>query len=268
MNDHNNTILQIHNVSVSFGKRMIFDSVNLAVPERSIIALTGKSGSGKSTLLGIMSGLLKPHQGEVLFSNENIFKWSDWKRSRFRNREIGFVFQFFNLLPDKSAYQNILYPSSLNVLSRRNTSGADYLVDQLGLQQIKNQYPSTLSGGELQRVAIARAIINRPRLVLADEPTGNLDDETASDIIKLFFDIREQYGISFIIVTHDNEIVNHADYHYHLENGVLSRVNQKKTGAPKKTKEKTTAQKTKSSSSKKAADTGKSKTKKPDQSLN
>jgi lipoprotein-releasing system ATP-binding protein len=213
--------MSIEKVSVLFGEREILQDVSLTVPERSIMTITGKSGSGKSTLLGVMSGLLKPQQGRVLFNNEDIFKWFDFKRSRFRNRHIGFVFQFFNLLPDMTAYQNILYPSTLNVFSRDRREEAEYLIEHMGLQTIRNQLPATLSGGELQRVAIARSIINKPDIVLADEPTGNLDDATASGIVDLFFEIKERYGISFVIVTHDRRIVDRADCHYHIEKGQL-----------------------------------------------
>ncbi len=230
--------MKIENVSAFFGKRRILSDVSLSVPQKSIMALTGKSGSGKSTLLGIMSGLLKPQQGRVLYGDEDIFKWLDFKRSRFRNSHIGFIFQFFNLLPDMTAYQNILYPSTMKIFSKDRRDEAEYLIQHLGLQTIRNQYPSTLSGGELQRVAIARAIINKPRIVLADEPTGNLDETTAAGIVDLFFEISEQYNISFVIVTHDSRIVNRADSHYHIEGGSLIRVEKAKAAQAQKTPEK------------------------------
>ncbi|HOW81123.1 MAG TPA: ABC transporter ATP-binding protein [Spirochaetota bacterium] len=226
-NHGTNAILKIEGVSAGFGKREILSDVSLSVMPARIMAITGKSGSGKSTLLGILSGLLEPQSGRVLYNDDDILKWFDFKRSRFRNRHIGFIFQFFNLLPDMTAYQNILYPSALNVFSKDRRGDAEYLIRQMGLETIRNQYPSTLSGGELQRVAIARAIINKPKIVLADEPTGNLDEATANGIIDLFFEIKERYGISFVIVTHDHRIVERADVHYHLEDGRLSLISGK-----------------------------------------
>lgn len=237
-NINNQDLLLINNVSTGFGKRTILSHVNLRVPRNTVTAITGRSGSGKSTLLGVMSGLLKPDDGEVLFTGKNIFSWSDLKRSRYRNREIGFIFQFFNLIPDLTAYQNIIYPSSLNLFKRVNHDDARYLINYLGIETIRNQLPSTLSGGELQRVAIARSIINRPRIILADEPTGNLDDSTAADIVNLFFDIKNKYGISFVIVTHDKRIVERADIHYHLEGSRLALIKDTSERTAKKTSSK------------------------------
>jgi lipoprotein-releasing system ATP-binding protein len=205
-----------------FGKRHILNDVSIEVKPGQIIAITGKSGTGKTTLLGIVSGLLKPGKGRVSFQNRNIFRWTDFTRSRFRNRKIGFVFQFFNLLPDMTCYQNIVYPALLNPFSRSVRKRADELISFLGLSEIRNQYPATLSGGERQRVAIARAIINHPAMILADEPTGNLDDLSALDIISLFKRLREEQNIAFVIVTHDSRIVGIADRHYHLSGGVLN----------------------------------------------
>lgn len=214
-------MLSLHNISMSFNERKILENINMTVEEGSINIIMGKSGSGKSTLLGIMSGLLKPTSGEVLYLGKNIYRWGDFRRSRFRNKTIGFVFQFFNLLPDLTAYQNILYPTIINPFGKNRRKDIDYLVEYLGLGSIINQYPRTLSGGELQRVAIARAIINKPKIVLADEPTGNLDDETADQIISLFKDIRDKEGIAFVVVTHETRFLNSADTYYRIENGLL-----------------------------------------------
>jgi ABC-type lipoprotein export system ATPase subunit len=160
----------------------------------------------------------------VIFKGQDIFRWGDYKRSRYRNREVGFVFQFFNLLPDMSSYQNIIYPAILNRSAKNIRREVDYLVEYLQLHNIIHQYPATLSGGERQRVAIARAIINNPALILADEPTGNLDDDTAQDIITLFETLRDKRGISVIVVTHNARIVSDSDFHYHLDNMRLNRV--------------------------------------------
>lgn len=222
-------MLVVDNVSMSFNKRKILDGIGYEIKERTINVITGKSGSGKSTLLGIMSGLLKPEKGHILFNGKDIYRMFDFQRSRFRNRKIGFVFQFFNLLPDFTAYQNIIFPAVINPFSRNIREEADRLVEYLGIGDIKGQYPQTLSGGELQRVAIARSIINRPKLLLADEPTGNLDEKTADQIIKLFQEIRESHGISMVIVTHDRRFNSIADAHYHLENGRLYAVDDKQS---------------------------------------
>ncbi len=216
-------MLVVDNVCMSFKGRKILENINFTVPENSINVIMGKSGSGKSTLLGIMSGLLKPTKGRVLYLGKDIYRWGDFRRSHFRNKSIGFVFQFFNLLPDLTAYQNILYPAALNPFSRNKRKEVDYLIGYLGLEHIIHNYPPTLSGGELQRVAIARAIINKPKIVLADEPTGNLDDDTADQIIALFKDICDKQGISFAVVTHETRFLNIADAYYRIEKGVLQK---------------------------------------------
>ena len=201
----------------------------MQIRPQSMLTITGKSGSGKTTLLGIISGLLKPDEGRVLYNDTNIFKWLDFRRSRFRNKKIGFVFQFFNLLPDMTAYQNIIYPTLINYSFKGVNDEVDYLIDFLNLRGIIHQYPATLSGGERQRVAIARAIINKPEILIADEPTGNLDNETGSDILRLFLEIKHKYGMSLIVVTHDLKFIKHSDMQYHLQDTRLSRLSAKTT---------------------------------------
>ncbi len=218
----------VENVCKSFGERRILHNVNLEIKEKSMMTITGKSGSGKTTLLGIISGLLNPDSGRVLYNDINIFKWLDFKRSRFRNKKIGFVFQFFNLLPDMTAYQNIVYPTLINFSFKGVKDELDYLIDFLNLREIIHQYPSTLSGGERQRVAIARAVINIPEIIIADEPTGNLDNETAQDILRLFLEIKKKYGMSLIVVTHDAEFIKYSDMQYHLHEAHLSKVSAKR----------------------------------------
>ncbi|MDH7554757.1 MAG: ABC transporter ATP-binding protein [Spirochaetes bacterium] len=214
-------LLQVKSVSVQYDERKVLDDVSFEVQESTITALTGKSGSGKTTLLGVLSGLLQPNEGTVLFMGDNIFKWSDLKRSRFRNRDIGFVFQFFNLFSDISAYDNIAFPAILNRETRNLHTRIMELAEYLQITDILDRNPTTLSGGERQRVAIARAIINEPKLILADEPTGNLDTATANDILKLFARLRDDKGISIIIATHDERIVKASNVQYHLENGKI-----------------------------------------------
>ena len=214
-------LLQVKSVSVQYDERKVLDDVSFEVQESTITALTGKSGSGKTTLLGVLSGLLQPNEGTVLFMGDNIFTWSDLKRSRFRNRDIGFVFQFFNLFSDISAYDNIAFPAILNRETRNLHTRIMELAEYLQITDILDRNPTTLSGGERQRVAIARAIINEPKLILADEPTGNLDTATANDILKLFARLRDDKGISIIIATHDERIVKASNVQYHLEGGKI-----------------------------------------------
>ncbi len=217
-------LLSVQNVTLNFGKRQILDNINLDVDEGKIIALTGKSGCGKTSLLGIISGLLTPDSGSVFYKNKNILQWGDFRRSRFRNREIGFIFQFFNLLPDMTSYQNIRYPTIIRFFPRNVDKEIRRMADSLNISEIIHQKPVTLSGGERQRVAIARAIINHPKIILADEPTGNLDVVTAKEIRNLFLKLKNEERISIIVVTHDQTLVEIADEHYHIENGLIERI--------------------------------------------
>ncbi|MBN2039253.1 MAG: ABC transporter ATP-binding protein [Spirochaetes bacterium] len=193
------------------------------IGEYPIVSITGKTGSGKTSLLSIMSGLLKPDSGKVFFKNKNIYSWTDYKRSAYRNRKIGFVYQSFNLLPDFTVYQNIVYPAVLNPFAVNVKKHADYLIEYLNISNIKNNYPSEISGGEKQRAAIARAIINKPEIILADEPTGNLDNAAVKSIFRLFREIQIQYNVVFIIATHDLNIIRKSDIHYAIKDSGIIR---------------------------------------------
>lgn len=214
-------ILSIKDVRISFGRRCILEGIDLEVASGAMVSISGKSGSGKTTLLSIISGLLKPESGEVLFKGEDIFSWSDFRRSRYRNRKIGFIFQSFNLLPDISVYHNILYPAILNPLSRDIKGEVEYLIQCLDIKDVKDQYPSTLSGGEKQRAAIGRALVNRPEIILADEPTGNLDEKTGKSVFAILNEINKKDGIIVIVATHDRYIIKNSDFHYRLDLGKL-----------------------------------------------
>jgi ABC-type lipoprotein export system ATPase subunit len=215
-------ILSINGVSESFGRRKILNDITLRINTNQIISISGKSGSGKTTLLSIISGLLKPDSGNVMYRGKNIFKWTDFTRSKYRNKKVGFVFQSFNLLPDYTVYQNIIFPAMLNSSAGNIKKQADSLVNYLDLNAIKDQYPYRISGGEKQRTSIARAIINSPEIVLADEPTGNLDPATGKSIFSLFKKIQDTYKIIFIIATHDKYIIKNSDLNYLLNDGYLS----------------------------------------------
>jgi lipoprotein-releasing system ATP-binding protein len=245
-------LLDIQSINLNFGQREILKDVNIEIKPGTITVITGKSGSGKTTLLGIISGLLKPNSGRVLYRGKNILKWGDIRKSFFRNRKIGFVFQFFNLLPNYTAYENILLPAAFNPFAKKSGERAREFIQYLGLENIKNNTPETLSGGERQRIAIARAIINHPDIILADEPTGNLDENSAQDIKDLFMKLKKENNIAFIIVTHDSRIVEVADQHYHLIESKLEKMeikgkksSAKKTGTGiKKSVKKSTSKKT------------------------
>ncbi|HOF32427.1 MAG TPA: ABC transporter ATP-binding protein [Spirochaetota bacterium] len=221
-------LLSVENINLKFGKRIILNNVSFKADTGKIIAITGKSGCGKTTLLGIVSGLLNPDSGKVFYNNKNILRWGDFRKSHFRNKEIGFVFQFFNLMPDMSSYQNIIFPALIRLFPRNVKKELNSLVEYLNIKDIINHYPTTLSGGERQRVAIARAIINKPKMILADEPTGNLDNTTAEDIKNLFIKLKKEENMSLIIVTHDKRLVEIADEHLHLENGILKKQSKQK----------------------------------------
>ena len=214
-------LLKVENIKLKFGSRMILNDVNFSVEPGTITVITGKSGCGKTTLLGIISGLLKPNGGKVYFKGKNILRWGDIRRSFYRSKSIGFIFQFFNLLNDYSAFENIILPTMFNPFARNASKKAKELIEYLNLKAISSNHPETLSGGERQRIAIARAVINNPDIILADEPTGNLDDESAEDINNLFIKLAKENKKAFVIVTHDHRIVENADFHYHLSETAL-----------------------------------------------
>ncbi|HRX15139.1 MAG TPA: ABC transporter ATP-binding protein [Spirochaetota bacterium] len=220
-NKQNISLLKVENIKLKFGSRMILSDVNFSVEPGTITVITGKSGCGKTTLLGIISGLLKPNDGKVYFKGKNILRWGDIRRSFYRSKSIGFIFQFFNLLNDYSAFENILLPTMFNPFARNASKKAKELIEYLNLKAISSNHPETLSGGERQRIAIARAVINNPDIILADEPTGNLDDESAEDINNLFIKLAKENNKAFVIVTHDHRIVENSDFHYHLSDTAL-----------------------------------------------
>lgn len=221
-------ILSANNICKSFVKGKdnkidVLQDVSITVNQNEITVIVGASGAGKSTLLHILSGLDKPDSGEVEIDGENIFGLSEIDISKFRNKSIGFIFQFHHLLPEFTASENIAIASMINGTSKKEaTSKSDELLKLVGLEDRKNHLPAELSGGEQQRVAIARALINNPKIIFADEPTGNLDSKNSETIHKLFVDLKNNLGITLLMVTHNPELVNLADRVLEMKDGQVT----------------------------------------------
>jgi len=201
----------------------VLREINFAVEKKEFLAIQGPSGAGKSTLLHILGGLDNPTTGKVYFEGTDIYGLDENARASFRSRKVGFVFQFFHLLPELNALENVLLPSILKSWweRRNNLNFAGSLLERLGLEARKTHRPSELSGGEQQRVAIARALINRPQLLLCDEPTGNLDSENGENILRLLKEVNQEEGITVVIVTHDKDIAKSASRIIHLRDGII-----------------------------------------------
>ncbi len=198
----------------------VLNGVDLAVKKAQIVAIVGASGVGKSTLLHLLGGLDRPTEGEVFYEGESIFALNDQELDRFRNEEVGFVFQFHHLLPEFTALENVAMPG---LIARQESDVAQdrakELLDYVGLGERLEHRPSELSGGERQRVAIARALVNQPRVVLADEPTGNLDQKTSEAVHDLLWTLNDQFNQTFIIVTHNQALAQRADRLIQLVDG-------------------------------------------------
>ena len=198
----------------------VLKGINIRIIDGEIISIVGPSGAGKSTLLHILGTLDKPTTGEVIFDGENVFNLNGDKLSKFRNQKIGFIFQFHHLLPEFSAIENVSIAAMIGGGKYKDVSErAKTLLSDVGLGDRLNHKPSELSGGEAQRVAIARALINSPKIILADEPTGNLDTQNSEDVMKLIFELREKYKQTFVIVTHNEKFANMTDRTLHMLDG-------------------------------------------------
>lgn len=218
----------IHKVYANGKKELlILKGIDLNIEKAKFVAIVGPSGAGKSTLLHILGGLDNPTQGKVFFEEQDIYSLSDTEISKVRNEKIGFVFQFYHLLPEFNCLENVLMPALISSAAHKLGSlelrkYALKLLEQVGLAQRMDHFPSQLSGGEKQRVAIARGLINNPGLLLCDEPTGNLDSETGEGIISLIKRINAQNQMTIVLVTHNVELAKTADRVYHLRDGALS----------------------------------------------
>lgn len=205
-------MIRIENIHKSYGNVQVLKGIDLTVNKGELISVVGASGAGKTTLLQIIGTLEKPDSGNVFINDVNVNELSETKLAAFRNSNIGFVFQFHHLLPEFTALENILMPAMIKGTDKSEMEAkAQQLMQFLKIDHRATHKPSELSGGEQQRVAVARALINTPSVVLADEPSGNLDSKNAKELHSLFFDLREQYNQTFIIVTHNEEFAEMAD---------------------------------------------------------
>jgi len=220
-------ILEAVNITKSFmntkGKTLeVLKGIDLSVEENNIEVIIGASGAGKSTLLYLLSGLDKPDQGNVKIKGTDIFKLNDEKISKFRNDHIGFVFQFHHLLPEFTAAENIALPQMVKGISlKKATKKSEELLEAVGLLERKEHKPAELSGGEQQRVAVARALANDPDIIFADEPSGNLDSKNSEALHKLIVDIKDKFGVTFVIVTHNPDLVKLGDVVHEIKDGKI-----------------------------------------------
>ncbi len=215
-------ILEANNIYKKYGTLEVLKGVSLQVKKGEIVSLVGPSGAGKSTLLHIVGTLDKPDAGEVKIEGKEIFKQNEKSLSAFRNKSIGFIFQFHHLLPEFTAVENICIPAFIGGKSEKESeTKAMELLAMLNLSHRANHKSTELSGGEQQRVAVARALINNPALIMADEPSGNLDTNNARDLHKLFFELRDKLNQTFIIVTHNEELADMADRKIHMKDGMM-----------------------------------------------
>ena len=215
-------MLRASGIQKSYGPLKVLKSVDLHVDKGEIVAIIGASGAGKSTLLHILGTLDNPDAGKVYIHDKDVFAQSSRNLAAFRNQSIGFVFQFHNLLPEFSALENVLIPGLIGGRDADEVRArAEKLLDMLGITHRKEHKPSELSGGEQQRTAVARALINSPDLILADEPSGNLDSKNAVDLHNLFFQLRKDLNQTFIIVTHNSDLSMMADRRVEIRDGMI-----------------------------------------------
>ncbi len=220
-------ILELKNINKIYGqevKTQVLYDINLAFAEHSFNSVIGQSGSGKSTLLNIIGTLDKPTSGEILIGGTNVKDMSANQLADLRNRTIGFVFQFHYLLPEFTALENVLMPYRIqnDRITKEIKERAEELLKLVGLEKVKNNLATRMSGGQQQRTAIARSLINNPKLILADEPTGNLDSDSTENIYELLRSINEEFGTTFVIITHDRRIAEKADRIVEIKDGRIN----------------------------------------------
>ena len=215
-------MIELDNITRSFGSLQVLKGISLNIDRGEVVSITGPSGAGKTTLLQIMGSLDRPNGGKVLYDGQDITKMSEKEISAFRNKHIGFVFQFHQLLPEFTALENITIPMLIAGQGMRQANArAKELLDLLGLAERADHKPAELSGGEKQRIAVARALANQPDVILADEPSGSLDTKNKEELHKLFFSLRDQLGQTFVIVTHDESLAAMTDRTIRLLDGSI-----------------------------------------------
>ena len=217
------SMIQLHGITKSFGSLQVLRGIDLQVNRGEVVAIVGPSGAGKTTLLQIMATLDRPDEGEVIIDGENVSRLSATKIAHFRNKNIGFVFQFHQLLPEFTALENVMIPALIGGTSKKEArQKAQELLDFMGLADRAEHKPNQLSGGEKQRVAVARALVNHPAVVFADEPSGSLDTHNKEELHRLFFDLRDRMGQTFVIVTHDEALASQTDRTIHMLDGYIT----------------------------------------------
>ncbi|HBW86901.1 MAG TPA: lipoprotein-releasing system ATP-binding protein LolD [Crocinitomicaceae bacterium] len=215
-------MLIAQNITKSYGELAILKGVNLRVEKSEIVSIVGSSGAGKTTLLQILGTLDKPDGGEIIINGISPFSLNQSAIAAFRNKHIGFIFQFHQLLPEFTAIENVMIPGMIAGTNKKQLQErAEMLLSKLSIDHRKNHKPSELSGGEQQRIAVCRALINEPSIVLADEPSGNLDTKNAKELHELFFKLREEFQQTFVIVTHNEDLANMADRKLTMKDGLF-----------------------------------------------
>lgn len=216
-------MIDIKNITKSFGSLQVLKGIDLHINKGEIVSIVGPSGAGKTTLLQIIGTLDKPDSGSIVIDGIDVSNLSKAKLSDFRNRHLGFVFQFHQLLPEFTALENIMIPAFIAGTSQSEAKErAMELLKFMGLEDRASHKPNELSGGEKQRVAVARALVNKPAVILADEPSGSLDSKNKAELHQLFFDLRDKFGQTFAIVTHDESLAATTDRTIHMKDGLIS----------------------------------------------
>jgi lipoprotein-releasing system ATP-binding protein len=215
-------MIKARNITKQFGDLKVLKGIDLEIEKGEIVSIVGPSGAGKTTLLQILGTLSRPDTGEIIYHQQDINLLKDRQIARFRNQQIGFVFQFHHLLPEFSALENVCIPAFIGKVAKEEAERkAKEILEFLKMGDRLDHRPNELSGGELQRVAVARALINDPAVILADEPSGNLDSKNKEELHNLFFSLRDQYNASIVIVTHDNDLADKADRKLEMKDGKL-----------------------------------------------